>query len=100
MESTSLISSSEKAAPLATFSLVDRMLRRKDLRVLTKKKKLSEIEQEIETSLRPVLSVSQLTALGVGMIIGAGIFTIIGKGAHAAGDIYFHLFILYCVQKK
>lgn len=46
---------------------------------------LKESEETGEHSLRRTLGVFQLTALGVGAIIGAGIFVLSGLGAHYAG---------------
>jgi basic amino acid/polyamine antiporter, APA family len=46
---------------------------------------LNESRDTGERSLRRTLGVFQLTALGVGAIIGAGIFVLSGLGAHYAG---------------
>ena len=46
---------------------------------------LEEAKESGEHSLRRTLGVFQLTALGVGAIIGAGIFVLSGLGAHYAG---------------
>src|SRR5262245_53645133 len=46
---------------------------------------LSEAKESGEHSLRRTLGPFQLTALGVGAIIGAGIFVLSGLGAHYAG---------------
>jgi basic amino acid/polyamine antiporter, APA family len=46
---------------------------------------LSEAQETGEHSLKRTLGVFQLTALGVGAIIGAGIFVLSGLGAHYAG---------------
>lgn len=46
---------------------------------------LSEAKESGEHGLRRTLGVFQLTALGVGAIIGAGIFVLSGLGAHYAG---------------
>ena len=46
---------------------------------------LSEAAEHGEHSLKRTLGVFQLTALGVGAIIGAGIFVLSGLGAHYAG---------------
>jgi APA family basic amino acid/polyamine antiporter len=46
---------------------------------------LAEAEETGEHSLKRTLGVFQLTALGVGAIIGAGIFVLSGLGAHYAG---------------
>src|SRR3954454_2348691 len=46
---------------------------------------LKEAEETGEHSLKRTLGVFQLTALGVGAIIGAGIFVLSGLGAHYAG---------------
>ncbi len=56
------------------------ILARKPLSLL-----LKEAEDTGEHSLRRTLGVFQLTALGVGAIIGAGIFVLSGLGAHYAG---------------
>src|SRR5579863_1320972 len=56
------------------------LLARKPLKLL-----LEEARQTGEHSLRRTLGVLQLTALGVGAIIGAGIFVMVGLGAHYAG---------------
>ena len=46
---------------------------------------LAESKETGEHSLRRTLGVFQLTALGIGAIIGAGIFVLSGLGAHYAG---------------
>jgi APA family basic amino acid/polyamine antiporter len=56
------------------------LLARKPLDLLVK-----EAEEAGEHSLRRTLGVGQLTALGVGAIIGAGIFVMTGLGTHYAG---------------
>ena len=56
------------------------ILARKPLSLL-----LKEADETGEHSLRRTLGVFQLTALGVGAIIGAGIFVLSGLGAHYAG---------------
>jgi APA family basic amino acid/polyamine antiporter len=57
------------------------------LRELFRRKPLSEAVQEVEggTTLRRSLGAFQLTILGVGAIVGAGIFSSIGEQAAAAG---------------
>jgi APA family basic amino acid/polyamine antiporter len=55
---------------------------------------LSEAHQEGEHSLRRSLGPFQLTALGVGAIIGAGIFVLSGLGAHYAGPGLMLSFVL------
>ena len=55
---------------------------------------LSEAGQEDEHSLRRTLGPFQLTALGVGAIIGAGIFVLSGLGAHYAGPGLMLSFVL------
>jgi APA family basic amino acid/polyamine antiporter len=55
---------------------------------------LTEAEQEGEHSLRRTLGPFQLTALGVGAIIGAGIFVLSGLGAHYAGPALMLSFVL------
>ncbi len=57
-----------------------KLLARKPLNLL-----LSEAQETGEHSLNRTLGVFQLTALGVGAIIGAGIFVLSGLGAHYAG---------------
>jgi APA family basic amino acid/polyamine antiporter len=59
---------------------VANILARKPLSLL-----LREVEDTGEHSLKRTLGVFQLTALGVGAIIGAGIFVLSGLGAHYAG---------------
>src|SRR6266850_8397484 len=56
------------------------LLARKPLKLL-----LEESKESGEHSLKRTLGVVQLTALGVGAIIGAGIFVMAGLGAHYAG---------------
>ena len=56
------------------------LLARKPLKLL-----LEETKEAGEHSLKRTLGVVQLTALGVGAIIGAGIFVMAGLGAHYAG---------------
>jgi basic amino acid/polyamine antiporter, APA family len=46
---------------------------------------MNEARETGEHSLKRTLGVFQLTALGVGAIIGAGIFVMVGLGAHYAG---------------
>src|SRR5215469_14384554 len=46
---------------------------------------LEEAREEGDHSLRRTLGAFQLTALGVGAVIGAGIFVFSGLGAHYAG---------------
>ena len=46
---------------------------------------LAEAEEHDQHSLRRTLGPFQLTALGVGAVIGAGIFVLSGLGAHYAG---------------
>lgn len=55
---------------------------------------LSEAKQSGEHSLKRTLGVFQLTALGVGAIIGAGIFVLSGLGAHYAGPGLMLSFVL------
>src|SRR5437588_268373 len=56
------------------------LLAKKPLRLL-----LEEARETGEHSLKRTLGVFQLTALGVGAIIGAGIFVMVGLGAQYAG---------------
>lgn len=46
---------------------------------------VTEAQQSGEHTLKRTLGAFQLTALGVGAIIGAGIFVLTGLGAHYAG---------------
>jgi len=46
---------------------------------------LAEAKESGEHSLKRTLGPFQLTALGVGAVIGAGIFVLSGLGAHYAG---------------
>ena len=46
---------------------------------------LEEAQDTGDHSLKRTLGVFQLTALGVGAVIGAGIFVLSGLGAHYAG---------------
>ena len=55
---------------------------------------LDEASQVSEHSLRRTLGPFQLTALGVGAIIGAGIFVLSGLGAHYAGPGLMLSFVL------
>src|SRR5690242_10082601 len=55
---------------------------------------LAESQETGEHSLRRTLGVFQLTALGVGAIIGAGIFVLSGLGAHYAGPGLMLSFVL------
>src|SRR6266478_175116 len=55
---------------------------------------LSEVGDAGEHSLKRTLGVFQLTALGVGAIIGAGIFVLSGLGAHYAGPGLMLSFVL------
>src|SRR5579862_6483335 len=62
---------------------------RKPMRML-----LAEAGESGERSLKRTLGVLQLTALGVGAIIGAGIFVMAGLGAHYAGPGLMMSFVL------
>jgi APA family basic amino acid/polyamine antiporter len=55
---------------------------------------VKEAEETGEHSLRRTLGAFQLTALGVGAIIGAGIFVLTGLGAHYAGPGLMLSFVL------
>src|ERR1700683_1681650 len=55
---------------------------------------LAEAKQTGEHSLRRTLGVFQLTALGVGAVIGAGIFVLSGLGAQYAGPGLMLSFVL------
>ena len=55
---------------------------------------LSEAQETGEHSLKRTLGVFQLTALGVGAVIGAGIFVLSGLGAHYAGPGLMLSFVL------
>jgi APA family basic amino acid/polyamine antiporter len=55
---------------------------------------LSETQEAGEHSLKRSLGAGQLTALGVGAIIGAGIFVLSGLGAHYAGPALMLSFVL------
>jgi APA family basic amino acid/polyamine antiporter len=55
---------------------------------------LEESKETGEHSLRRTLGAIQLTALGVGAIIGAGIFVMVGLGAHYAGPGLMLSFVL------
>jgi APA family basic amino acid/polyamine antiporter len=58
------------------------------------KQLLEETHEAGEHSLKRTLGVVQLTALGVGAIIGAGIFVMAGLGAHYAGPGLMMSFVL------
>src|ERR1700730_14810832 len=55
---------------------------------------IKEAQQSGEHSLKRTLGAGQLTALGVGAIIGAGIFVLSGLGAHYAGPALMLSFVL------
>src|SRR5580693_927441 len=55
---------------------------------------LAESQETGEHSLRRTLGPFQLTALGVGAVIGAGIFVLSGLGAHYAGPGLMFSFVL------
>src|SRR6266436_1755385 len=65
------------------------LLARKPLKLL-----LEETKEAGEHSLKRTLGVVQLTALGVGAVIGAGIFVMAGLGAHYAGPGLMLSFVL------
>ena len=65
------------------------LLARKPLSLL-----LEEAKETGEHSLKRTLGVFQLTSLGVGAIIGAGIFVMAGLGAHYAGPGLMLSFVL------
>src|SRR5947208_6671847 len=55
---------------------------------------IKEAQESGEPSLKRPLGAFQLTALGVGAIIGAGIFVLSGLGAHYAGPGLMLSFVL------
>jgi basic amino acid/polyamine antiporter, APA family len=55
---------------------------------------VEEAQETGEHSLKRTLGVAQLTALGVGAVIGAGIFVMAGLGAHYAGPGLMLSFVL------
>src|ERR1700740_621819 len=55
---------------------------------------ISEAKETVEHSLKRTLGPFQLTALGVGAVIGAGIFVLAGLGAHYAGPALMLSFII------
>ena len=65
------------------------LLARKPLNLL-----IEEAKETGEHSLKRTLGVVQLTALGVGAVIGAGIFVLAGLGAHYAGPGLMLSFVL------
>jgi basic amino acid/polyamine antiporter, APA family len=65
------------------------LLARKPLKLL-----LEESKESGEHTLKRTLGVVQLTALGVGAVIGAGIFVMAGLGAHYAGPGLMLSFVL------
>src|SRR3981189_278474 len=65
------------------------LLARKPLKLL-----MEEARETGEHSLRRTLGVVQLTALGVGAVIGAGLFVMAGLGAHYAGPGLMLSFVL------
>ncbi|HEX6467017.1 MAG TPA: amino acid permease [Terriglobales bacterium] len=65
------------------------LLAKKPMRLL-----VAEAEENNEHSLKRTLGPFQLTALGVGAIIGAGIFVLSGLGAHYAGPGLMLSFVL------
>ena len=64
------------------------------------KQLLEETHESGEHSLKRTLGVLQLTALGVGAIIGAGIFVMAGLGAHYAGPGLMLSFVLSGLGKS
>lgn len=65
------------------------LLARKSLNTL-----MEEAKETGQHSLKRTLGVFQLTALGVGAVIGAGIFVMAGLGAHYAGPGLMMSFVL------
>jgi amino acid permease len=55
---------------------------------------LAEAQEAGQHSLKRTLGPFQLTALGVGAVIGAGIFVLSGLGAHYAGPALMLSFVL------
>src|ERR1700735_959283 len=55
---------------------------------------MEEARETGEHSLKRTLGVFQLTALGIGAVIGAGIFVLSGIGAHSAGPALMLAFVL------
>ena len=58
---------------------------------------LSELTEDSEHGLKRTISASGLTALGVGAIIGTGIYVVIGEGAASAGPAVILGFVLAAV---
>src|SRR6516164_1147563 len=71
------------------FNLMANLFARKTLPVL-----LAEAKESGEHGLKRTLGAGQLTALGVGAIIGTGIFVMAGLGAHYAGPGLMLSFVL------
>src|ERR1051325_8592926 len=84
-----LPSDSRIASQYVVGEQMPNLLARKPLNLL-----LEEARETGEHSLRRTLGVLQLTALGVGAIIGAGIFVMAGLGAHYAGPGLMLSFVL------
>src|SRR5579871_4870735 len=70
----------DKRADKGESKRMPKLLATKPLNLL-----MEEARETGEHSLKRTLGVFQLTALGVGAIIGAGIFVMVGLGAHYAG---------------
>jgi len=72
------------------------LFRKKTLDVILKQLKQNELEHE-HVSLNKVLSVRDLTALGIAAIIGAGIFSTVGKSCYFGGPGVIILFIITAI---
>ncbi len=70
-----------------------------NLQSLFRRKKIRDIENEVneQTQLHKVLGVRDLTFLGVAAIVGAGIFSTIGRASYEGGPAVSLLFILVAI---
>src|ERR1043166_2476451 len=84
-----LPSDSRIASQYVVGEQMPNLLARKPLKLL-----MEEARETGEHSLRRTLGVVQLTCLGVGAVIGAGIFVMAGLGAHYAGPGLMLSFVL------
>src|ERR1043166_5668972 len=84
-----LPSDSRIASQYVVGEQMPNLLARKPLKLL-----MEEARETGEHSLRRTLGVLQLTCLGVGAVIGAGIFVMAGLGAHYAGPGLMLSFVL------
>ena len=79
------------------MSLFQHLLRRKSVGAILEQQRLGELADAHGNSLRRNLTVRDLTAFGIAAIIGAGIFSTIGKASFDGGPAVIGLFVFTAV---